>query len=414
MAMNMRLNNLDRGLFAYRTANDETIGSGANKISRNQIIASGRVCAAEYMGKAISGNTGSFKSKFEGQKTDYATMSKKHSEEKFLFCAARAYAACGAPAPESFEQVKNDRSLWKDNVFLRTLARIDMEVITPMLFDVFNDLGGSMFNMSSIPFGSTREIVVDSNEVFLWEDGSLGSGHSTTKNYLYQDSITLNPRLFNANATIKWAQLMANDSGMDTGHYYAALIRGMWSKIMAITTNALTDTATQAQYVPSYLRFNSYNSANWAAATTAVAVANGVPRDRLMAFGQYSALQAILPSGTPSDAALTYGISEEWVRNGFVGMVGRVPLYEVLPAMVPNTINTTGDLIGLGDQVFITARVGDALAPVYVVFADGWPVTLEYTASETANFTIDILMSTMMDVKPIWGGRIGILDNVSL
>ena len=411
---NMRLNSLNNSLFAANPNNDETIGSGADKLSRNKIIASGRACAAEYLGQRISRGTGSYVSKLSEFGGSYAALSKAHSEQKMLFCAARAYAAVGAMPPQNIEQVRNDASLYKDPIFLRTLARIDMEVVSPMLYDVFTDLGGNMLNMSSIPLGSTKEIVIQSNDIFLWEDTAFGSSHSTTKNYLYPDTVTMNPRPFTSNGTIKWYQMVALDGGMDAGWYYAALIRGMWSKIMAMYSGALTDAATIAQYVPSYLVFNSYSSANWAAATQAVAVANGVRRENLMAFGEYGALQAVLPSGTPSDAALTYQLGEEWMKNGFVSMVGRVPLYEVLPALVPGSINTTGTTVGLGDNIYITARVGDSLAPVYVAMVDGWPVTIEYTASQTANFVIDINMTTLMDVKPIFAGRTGIISNVAL
>lgn len=412
--MNMRLNSLDNKLFDANavSAHDETIGCGKDKLSRNMIIASGRACAADYMGRHISRGSGSYVSRFDDSAMSYKALSQAHNEQKFLYCAAMAYNAVGAQPPQNIEQVRKDPTLYKNPTFLATLARIDTEVVTPMLYDVFTDLGSGMFNMDSVGLGETKQIDIQSNDIFLWEDGSWGSGHSTTKNYLYADTVTMNPRQFNANGTIKWFQMVATDGGMDAGAYYAALIRGMWSKIMAMATTALTDSAAQAAYIPSYLRFNSYSSANWAAATQAVAVANGVSRDRLMAFGEYAALQAVLPNGTSSDAALTYQLGDEWMKNGFISMVGRVPLYEVMPALLPGTVNTTGDMIGLGDQIFITARAGDGLAPIYVCFVDGWPITIEYTASTTANFTIDITMATLLDVKGIWAGRSAVISNV--
>lgn len=409
--LNLKLNSMDSSIFAVDPSmSDETIGMGESKLSRNKIIATGRTCAREYLGNALSRGTGSFVSPFAESKTSYKELSRKHSEQKYLFCAAQAYRQLGAEPPQNIEAVRNDPTLWKNQTFLATLARIDTEVVTPMLYTVFEDLGSGFINMDSIPLGTTKQVDIQSNDIFLWEDSSWGSGHSTTKNYLYADTVTMNPRMFNANGTMKWFQMMAIDGGMDAGAYYAALIRGMWSKIMAMATNALTDSAAQAQYVPAYLRFTSYSSANWAAATQAVAVANGVSRDRLMAFGEYSALQAVLPSGTASDTALTFGLGEEWMKNGFLSMVGRVPLYEVMPALLPGTVNTTGKMIGLDDQIFITARVGDGLAPIYATFVDGWPVTLEYTASTTANFVIDTLMSTLLDVKGIWAGRTAIIS----
>lgn len=404
--INLRLNSMDSKLFSYSPNGDEPVG----RLSRNKIIASGRACAVEHMGRALARGTDSYKSRFDGSSMSYKALSQAHNEQKFLYCASIANAAIGAAAPTGIEEVRRDPTLWKNPIFLQTLARIDTEVVTPMLYDVFSDLGSGLINMDSIRLGETKQIDIQSNDIFLWEDGSWGSGHSTTKNYLYADTVTMNPRQFNADGTMKWFQMVATENGMDAGAYYAALIRGMWSKIMAMATSALTDSAAQAQYIPEYLRFDSYTSANWAAATQAVAVANGVSRDRLMAFGEYGALQAVLPSGTDSDVALTYGLGEEWMKNGFISLVGRVPLYEVMPALLPGAVNTDGAMIGLGDQIFITARVGDALAPIYACFVDGWPLTLEYTASTTANFVIDVLMSTLLDVKGIWAGRLAVID----
>lgn len=407
--LNLKLNNLSLDIFTASTENDETVG----KISRNNIIASGRACAAEYIGRTITGNDGSYKSCIAKIGGEYAKLSRNHTEKKLLFCASRAYAVEGRPAP-TLEQVKNDRSLYKNDIFLRTMSAIDSEVITPLLYSVFSDLGGNMLNLSTVPVGQTKEITVLSNDVFLWEDSAPGSGHSTTKNYMYADTITLNPRMFSCNGTIKWFQMVAQDGGMDAGWYYTAIIQGLWSKIMAIYTSSLLTAAQNSVYVPGYLTFNSYNSANWAAATTAVAVANGVRRDQLMAFGMYSALQPVLPSGTPSDAALTYGLGEEWMRNGFVSMAGRVPLYEIMPAMVPGTVNTTGTLIGTGDNLFITARVGNALAPIYGAMTEGWPIMLEYSPSETADFEISINASAMMDFKAVMAGKMAVIRNVTL
>lgn len=407
--INMKLNSLDRDTFVVRNDQDEKVG----QISRNELIASGRLCATEYMGRNLSHNDGSFKSRMEEAGMDYAKLSQGHMEKKLIFCAAQSYKVQGRPAPTGIEDVRKDRGLYKDPIFLKTMAAIDSEVVTPLLYSVFSDLGGNMLNLTTVAPGQTKEINVLSNDIFLWEDSAPGSGHSTTKNYLYADTITLNPRMYSCNGTIKWFQMIAIDGGMDAGWYYAAILQGLWSKIMAMYTASLLAAANNSAYVPSYLTFNSYNSANWAAATTAVAVANGVRRDQLMAFGEYSSLQVILPSGTPSDAALTYGLGEEWMRNGFVSMVGRVPLFEVLPALIPGTVNTTGTMIGIGDNVFITARVGNSLAPIYGAMADGWPLMLEYTASETADFEISINASAMMDFKAIMAGKMAVIKNVT-
>lgn len=402
----LKLNNLSKDIFAVNSGRDEKVG----KISRDQLIASGRLCATEYFGNAIGGSK--FESRLSEFGGNYEQLSKSHMEKKLIFCAAKAYAAVGRPAPENADQVRNDMSLAKDPIFLRTMAAIDQEVVAPLFYSVISDLGGVMLNLRTAPVGRTTEITVLSNEAFLWEDSAPGSGRSVTTQYLYNDTITLTPKMYGTKTNIKWFQLVATDGGMDAGWYYAAIMRGLWSKITALYTKALLNAAGNTQYVPSYLAFNSYSSANWAAATTAVAAANGVRREQLMAFGAYSSLQQILPSGTSSDAALTYGLGNEWLRNGFIAMVGRVPLYEIMPTMVPGSVNTYGGLIDLDDKVFITARVGQSLAPIYGVVAEGWPITMEYTPSQTADFSIDINAAALMDFKAVFGAKVAVIDNM--
>lgn len=414
----LHINSLSNSLFAYRAnEDDQTVGAGQNKISRNKIIATGRLCAVEYAGSVLSGGKQEkYKSRLNGFDGDYAALSKAHMDQKLIFCATKAYESVGRSAPESAEEVKKDHTLASDPVFLRTMAAIDTEIVSPLLFDVISDLNGMVMDLTTVPMGSTKEIVVESNAAFLWEDGAVGSSHSATRNYLYDDVITLTPRAFHCAGRIKWYQDIVNNDGRSAGRYYMAIIRGLQSKITALTAKAFLDAANaNSGYIPSYLYFQGFSSANWANARTAAAVANGVnPRD-LMAFGRLNALQAVLPTGTPSDAALTFGLGEEWMKSGFLSMAAGIPLYEVLPAMVPGTVNTSGDMIGLpDDQIFVTARMGGGRAPVQGVIAEGWPITLTYTASETADFTIYINMTTLMDFKAVFANKIALIDDVTL
>lgn len=408
--MNMRLNGLSDETFGTR-GEDSTVAG----VSRNAIISSGRLLTAEYIGEKLNtarGGKATFRSRCTEKGVNYAEMSKKHLQDKAVYCAAMAYAAYGKALPTDFNQVKNDQSLRRDPIFLRAMSEIDSEVISPLLYSVYSDIGDRLMNMSTVPLGQTKEITVLSNEAFLFEDSSWGSSRSTTKNYLYNDTITLTPSPKTANATIKWFQMIGVDNGMDAGWYYAAIMQGMYSKIFAIFTQALTAAAANSTYMPSYLTFSSYNSANWASATVAAAAANGMNRNSLMAFGAFQALAKVLPSGTSADAALTYNLGPEWMRDGFLGTVGGVPLYEVQQAMVPGTVNTTGTMVFPTDMIFIVPRVGESLAPVYGAFAEGSPITIEMQPSETADFTIDINVTAVFDAKAVMASKIAVIDNV--
>lgn len=400
--MSLKLNSISPDNFKVNGA-DTKLG----KISRNDLIATGRAVAMEYNGRLANNarKDNGYRPMMEDVR--YANLSAGHKENLLMFCAAQAYAAQGKNPPESFAQVQNDLSLPRDRTFLATLAGISREVITPLLPYTIANMGGMLMEATTVPLGQTKEITVHSNDIFLFEDSSWGASRSATLNYLYDDTITLNPRPYTCRATIKWFQMVGND--VDIGWYYNAIMGGMYSRIMANYIGAINTIAENSRYVPDYLTFDTYNSQNWAEAIVGVSTANGIPRDQLMAFGDYRDLQKVLPLGTPSDAALTYGLGEEWMRNGFLAVVGGVPLFDVEPAMVPGTVNTTGELLGMKGLILIAGRIGRAYAPIYTAFADGSPLVIEMEPRETGDTSLYIDCTAIMDTKIVMGSKVAII-----
>lgn len=397
--MSLKLNSISPEHFKVNGA-DTKMG----RISRNDLISTGRLVAMEYNGRLSNRMRKNEDYKTMMDDVAYNNLSAGHKENLFLFCAAQAYAVQGKSAPESYAQVQNDLSLPRDRTFLATLAGISREIITPLLPYTIANMGGLLMETTTVPLGQTKEITIHSNDIFLFEDSSWGSSRSATLNYLYDDVVTLNPKPYTCRATIKWFQMVGND--VDIGWYYNAIMGGMYSRIMANYIGALMQIADDTRYVPDYLSFDTYNSQNWAEAIVAVSTANGIPRDQLMAFGDYRDLQKVLPLGTPSDAALTYGLGEEWMRNGFLGVVGGVPLFDVEPAMVPGTVNTTGDMIGMKGLIIISGRIGRAYAPIYTAFADGSPLVIEMEPRETGDNSIYIDCTAVMDTKIVMGSKV--------
>lgn len=401
--MSLKLNSISLDNFKVNTA-DTKMG----RISRNELIATGRLVTMEYNGRLS--NKVRNKSEYKTRMDDiaYTNLSSGHKKNLLMFCAAQAYAVQGKPAPEDFAQVQNDLGLLRDRNFLATLAGISREIITPLLPYTISNMGGLLMETTTVPLGQTKEITVHSNDIFLFEDSSWGASRSTTMNYLYDDTITLNPRPYTCRAVIKWYQMVGND--VDIGWYYNAIMGGMYSRIMANYIGAIMTLADNSPYIPDYLTFDTYNSQNWAEAIVATSTANGIPRNQLMAFGDYRDLQKVLPLGTPSDAALTYGLGEEWMRNGFLSVVGGVPLFDVDPAMVPGTVNTTGEMLGMKGLILISGRIGRAYAPVYTAFAEGSPLVIEMEPRESGDNSIYIDCTAVMDTKIVMGSKIAAIQ----
>jgi len=385
-------------------------GQEAGDISRSDLITTGRLLALEYNGRAT--NSIHSREDYAPRLDDigYASLSAGHRKKLLMFCAARACAIEGKPAPENVEQVTNNLSLCHNRTFLATLAGIVQEIITPVLPYVISNVAGRLMESTTVPLGQTREITVHSNDWFVFEDSSWGASRSTSLNHLYDDTVTLNPRPSSCRVQIRWFQLVANDQ--DIGCFYNAILAGYYNRIMANFTRAVTEIGNNTVYLPAYLKFTTYNSANWAQAVMGVSAANRLPRNQLVAYGTYAALQQVLPKGTPSDAALTWGLGQEWMRNGFLGVAGGVPLFEVEQSLLPGTVNTTGQMMFPNDTIIIAGRAGSAYAPIYTAFADGSPLVVEMNPTDTGDMSIYIDCTAVMDTKIVMGSKIAVITNV--
>lgn len=396
MNKNLKLNSIPSQLFEY-TKGDE----------RSEIVAVGRMLWAESTGRKVN------RVRKDGyttlmDATDYRKASENHLHKLIKFAAERAYAAQGRTL-ENDNQLK-DPALFRNEIFRATLAGIVTEIMRPVIPYILDATASPLMDLRTVGWNETAEIVIESNDVFVFQDSAYGALRSTPSNTLYKSTVTLNPRPYAAHATAKWNQLLNN--GMDIGRFYDAIYGGLYNKMFAMATEAFMTAAANTHYVPSYMVASSYSTANWAAVTQAVALANGVSRDSLMAFGDFMALQAVLPLGTASDAALSTELGEEWFKNGFVGTVARVPLFEVGNTFVPGTVNTTGEEIFPVDAIFIGARAGSGYAPIQGAITDGF--TVEFRHPEEGTGDLDIFVEANMDVKPVFASYVGAITNVSL
>ncbi len=422
----LRLNSLGSDLFAAKDTYNEQIklnsadGTTVNTINRKDVIASGRLVVCEFMGNLINQNknaTEKYKSRLNGN-IRYEDLSRKHNEKKLLYCAAQVAKVLGTQAPTTIEELKTNSMLAQNSLMLHVLAEIDREILSPIFFDVISDAGMGLMQWEPLAFGGTKEITVQSNDVFLYEDSAWGSGKSTSKNYLYAQTITLTPKVYSANATIKWYQdIVAGDAG----RYYAAIMLGLYNKIYAKTIAALNAAiptpGTGNKYIPQGLSSATYSTQNWLTISDLVAAANGVTVDRLMAIGTRSALSNLLPVDGTGGAitGLQYGLGEAWFYNGYLPKAGGVDLFPVSPVIVPGTQNSSLDTIDTGDNIYILAK--GLYKPLYGVYMEGTPITLTATpggtgnAQGTADFTIDINVGATMDIQPVFASKVGVITS---
>lgn len=399
----LKLNNAPASLF---------IGSSSDE--RKDLVAGGRLLLSEAHGRKAAEVRGE---KFETRLNDakYQETNEKLTQRTMLFCAKIAANAKGEDAPADYaEFLKGGRKWASDPNFLRCLQGITSEVIAPLLpYTTSNALGALAF-VDKVGIGQTYEVNVLSNDIFLFQDSAWGASRSVPKNYLYSKSIAINPKPRTAAAKIKWYQLVGNEQGgADIGRYYLALAGGSNNKILALWNAAMTAGVSNAAFVPSYLKKTGYSTANWIALAKAVSQANGLPRESIIAYGDWAALSKVLPSGTAQDAALTMQLGNEWFSKGFMGTCMGVPLAPIQNAYVAGTVNSASPTEMLSaSTIYMLPRAGEGFAPVYIIFEED-PIVLEMTPEQTGDMTIDVNMTISVEAKAVMASKIGVMSSIS-
>ena len=341
----------------------------------------------------------------------YAAVNRSLQQKLMLFCAKRACAATGETAPADYQAFqRSQRRFMSDSTFLKVLAGVVRDIITPVLPVTMSNALGWMAETVSVPLGQTYELDVMSNDIFLFEDDSWGASRSKPSNYLYSYPVTLNPTLRTAKATIKWYQLVGNDA--DMGRFFNSIAAGMYSKICAMWSQVMVAASTNTMYVPANLQFTN-TSANWVTAAKRVGMLNGVGYRNVVAFGDASALTKALPSGVVNastvnlDAALSTMLGIEWTRYGYLGEYMGVRLMPIENAIVPGTQNTSVTEVVPANTIWLAATAG--YKPVYIGMEEGTPINIELDPSQTADMTIDIIASMSIDVKPVVASKIAVI-----
>lgn len=337
----------------------------------------------------------------------YAEMNKDTKERIMLYAAARACSMSGEIAPAEYgDFLKNQKKFMRDRDFLKVLAGIIRDIITPVLPITMSNALGYLAETVNVPLGETYELDVASNDIFAFEDDSWGASRSKPSNYLYTRTTTLNPTPRTCKVTVKWYQMVGND--VDLGRFFNSIAAGMVSKITALTMVQMANAVTGG-LIPSNLQFTN-TSANWVTAAARVSALNGTGYYNTIAIGHPSALTKALPSGMINassvnlDAALATMLGVEWARYGYLGEYMGVRMMPLVDAIVPGTQNTSMISLVPNDKVWMMASNG--LKPVYIGMEDGTPIEIQLDPRETGDMTLDIITTMSIDAKAVFGSKL--------
>ena len=218
----------------------------------------------------------------------------------------------------------------------------------------------------------------------------------------------MNPRPVTAKASQKWYQLLANNA--DLGRFFTAISAGLYNKIMVLWNAAMAAGAASSTFMPSGLSFAQYSTANFLSAVKKVKAVNNAYNSGVIAFGDIAALAKVLPSGVVNaatvnlDAALAHLLGAEYARSGYLTGYCGAQLMPVDQAILPGTQNTTVTEIFPTDVIYIASAGG--YKPVYLAFEEGFPIDITLDPSETADMSIDIIVTSCMEAKPTFASKI--------
>ena len=405
--MSIMFNSIDLDRFNVNSAEF----NGVEK-ERAEIVTQGRLLMMERNGKdtnalhLLENKPADYVPRLTDQ--GYAAANQDTREKLFLYAAKRACAVSGEVAPSDYQSfLKNQKKFMRDRDFLKVLAGIVRDIITPVLPVTMSNALGYLAETVNVPLGETYELDVASNDIFVFEDDSWGASRSKPSNYLYTRTTTLNPTPRTCKVTVKWYQMIGND--VDLGRFFNSIAAGMVSKIVALTMAQMTAAASNAVFMPSNLKFTN-TSANWVTAAARVSALNGTGYYNTIAIGHPSALTKALPSGMVNassvnlDAALATMLGVEWARYGYLGEYMGVRMMPLLDAIVPGTQNTSMTSLVPNDKIWMLATNG--LKPIYIGMEDGTPIEIQLDPRETGDMTLDIITTMSIDAKAVFGSRL--------
>lgn len=400
-------NSIDRAKFNANSAEF----NGVEK-ERADIVTAGRLLMMERNGRdynamrLLEKKSSDFTALLDDN--TYAATNRNTKEKLFLYAAGRTCAVSGEIAPESYgDFLKNQKKFMSDSTFLKVLAGIIRDIVTPVLPVTMSNALGYLAETVNVPMGETYELDIASNDIFAFEDDSWGASRSKPSNYLYSKTTVLNPTPRTCKVTIKWYQLIGND--VDLGRFFNSIAAGMVSKITALVMKQMIAAASNSAFLPSSLKFTN-TSANWVTAAARVAALNGTGYTNAVAIGHPSALNKVLPSGAVNlssvnlDAALATMLGVEWARYGYLGDYMGVRLMPLVDSIVPGTQNTSMTSLVPADRIWMLAANG--LKPVYVGIEDGTPIDIQLDPRETGDMTIDIITTMSIDCKGVFGSKL--------
>lgn len=401
-----------------------TLNSTPNSVfsgndDRSNIIAAGALLTYEYARKgqdAVHKALGSAEPAATAHLDDkqYKELNERFGKDHLLYAAKKACANSGKKAPESFEEfAKRGQEFYGNSAFYAVLQGIYEDVLTPILPRVYSEAVSVFADVVEVGFAETAAITIGSADIPVFQDSAWGASRSVPENRFYEKTVTLNPQPRTAEISIKWHQMVGNNT--DWGKYMANLVAGMYAKTMALWNAAMTAAASDTSKIPSGLIYN-FSSVNWVTLANKLAALNNTGIRNLIAYGGAVPLSKVLPTQTTGstnvnmDAAIATLLGRDYVASGYLGEYMSVRLMPLVDAVIPGTQYSTVSTILPTDKIWMMSASG--YKPMTIAYNSYTPITIEIDPGREKNpdFMVKLNMTTALDSVAVFASKIGLIN----
>lgn len=307
---------------------------------------------------------------------------------------------------ENLELTKETRAEFRKNNPLKTLeseryydvVAAVVTTVTPQVTELFTGMYNEVHN---IGYGDTAEFDVESNEILPAYPTAEGIRFSAEQRK-YRYTKTINPEPLNVTFSTNWYQVAAGKEDFGKNFFRAA--QGFANYF---TVEAYNKLYAMAQQVPAAYRFTGLTTENIDMAVMAVQAANGGAQPSII--GTLPALREVLPDND----FLKIGVSEEWVKMGYVGEHAGAPLVKITNLLNPVTMNSNTSagapaFLFKNNVLFVLPFVGSK--PIKTVF-EGDLFNVTKTAIDTSDKTEKASLTYRAGVDYVYDTVIGVVTN---
>lgn len=399
-----------------------TLNSTPNSVfsgndDRSNIIAAGALLTYEYARKgqdAVHKALNSAEPVATAHLDDkqYKELNERFGKDHLLYAAKKCCANTGKKAPESFEEfAKRGQEFYGNSAFYAVLQGIYEDILTPILPRVYSEAVSVFADVVEVGFAETYALTIGSGSIPVFQDSAWGASRSVPENRFYEKTVTLNPSPRTAEISIKWHQMVGNNT--DWGKYMANLVAGMYAKTMGLWNAAMTAAASNTALIPSGLIYN-FSSLNWVTLANKISAVNNTGIRNLIAYGGAVALSKVLPTQTTGstnvnmDAAIATLLGRDYVNAGYLGEYMSVRLMPLVDAVIPGTQYSTVSTVLPTDKIWMLASNG--YKPLTIAMNTFTPISIEIDAMKNPDFMVKLNVTTSLDSAAVFASKVGLVN----